>query len=92
MTKILITPNGDFVSNTPVFNIEGTTVVIDHDTPIPTKPRLPYDAMSIGDSFTIPLDLRSVVSRQIGVLNKRQGGRRFIYRTYGDTVRIWRVS
>lgn len=92
MTRVLITPSGDRVSAIRMFDIDGTEVTLDHDIPIPCKPKLPYDAMSIGDSFTVPRELRLTVSRQIATANKRQGGRRYIYRTYGNTVRVWRVA
>lgn len=92
MTTHLITPNGDRVSSTRIFDIEGTEVILDHDIPVPCKPLLPYDSMAIGDSFTVPIELRKAVSGHISAQNRRQGGRRFIYRTIGNTVRVWRVA
>ena len=51
----------------------------------------PYEDMEIGDSFVVPLGARQKVMNANSRASKRLG-RRFIARTEGDLVRIWRVS
>ena len=50
----------------------------------------PYEAMDVGDSFTVPVSARQKVLNANWRAGKRLG-MRFEARTEGDVVRIWRV-
>lgn len=51
----------------------------------------PYESMEIGDSFSVPVASRAKVLNA----NYRAGKRlhmKFVARTEGDVVRVWRVA
>ena len=51
----------------------------------------PYESMEVGDSFAVPLTARAKVLNA----NYRAGKRlamKFVARTEGEVVRVWRVS
>ena len=51
----------------------------------------PYESMEIGDSFAVPLQARAKVLNA----NYRAGKRlsmKFVARTEGDVVRVWRIE
>ena len=51
----------------------------------------PYESMEVGDSFSVPVASRAKVLNA----NYRAGKRlsmKFVARTEGDVVRVWRVS
>ena len=51
----------------------------------------PYESMEVGDSFAVPLGARAKVLNA----NYRAGKRlsmKFVARTEGDVVRVWRVA
>jgi hypothetical protein len=51
----------------------------------------PYGEMDVGDSFVVPLEARQKVMNANTRAWKRLG-RKFVARTEGDVVRVWRVS
>jgi len=59
------------------------------------KPRVvfsyPYEDMDVGDSFCVPAEARAKVLNANYRAFKRFG-MKFVARTEGDVVRVWRVS
>ena len=51
----------------------------------------PYESMEIGDSFAVPLTARAKVLNANYRAGKRLG-MKFVARTEGDVVRVWRMS
>ena len=51
----------------------------------------PYEAMDVGDSFTVPVSARQKVLNANYRAGKRLG-MVFQARTEGDVVRVWRIS
>jgi hypothetical protein len=51
----------------------------------------PYEEMEVGDSFLVPVSARSKVLNANYRAGKRLG-MRFIARTEGEMVRVWRVG
>lgn len=51
----------------------------------------PYEAMDVGDSFTVPVAARQKVLNANWRAGKRLG-MRFEARTEGDVVRVWRTA
>jgi hypothetical protein len=51
----------------------------------------PYEEMDVGDSFAVPVTARQKVLNANYRAFKRLGWR-FIARTEGDVIRIWRTS
>ena len=51
----------------------------------------PYEEMDVGDSFTVPVAARQKVLNANYRAGKRLG-LRFMAKTEGDVVRVWRVA
>ena len=51
----------------------------------------PYEEMEVGDSFVVPVSARGKVLNANYRAGKRLG-MKFVARTEGDVVRVWRVQ
>jgi len=51
----------------------------------------PYETMAVGDSFTVPVEARPKVLNANYKASKRLN-MKFMARTKGDIVRVWRVE
>lgn len=69
-------------------------IEIERDVAVPAQRQVyayPYEEMEVGDSFCVPAGARQKVLNA----NYRAGKRlqmRFVARTEGDVVRVWRVA
>jgi|APCry1669189000_1035189.scaffolds.fasta_scaffold119846_2 hypothetical protein len=66
---------------------------IEKEVPTPKERvvyKYPYDDMQIGDSFTVPVSHKANVMNANHRAGKRLA-RRFMARTEGDYVRVWRI-
>ncbi len=67
---------------------------VERGIPLPgvkTAPKYPWDTMAVGDSFLSPgVNLESMRAQVAHAGNRR--GYRFIARSEGDGVRVWRVA
>jgi hypothetical protein len=70
-----------------------TTLEIHKDIGMPALRlvyQYPYGEMEIGDSFVVPVGKRRTVTNANYRAGKRLG-RRFVSRTEGDILRVWRT-
>jgi len=51
----------------------------------------PYEEMDVGDSFTVPVSARQKVLNANYRASKRLG-LKFMAKTEGDVIRVWRVA
>ena len=66
---------------------------IEKEVPTPKERvvyKYPYDDMQIGDSFTVPVSHKANVMNANHRAGKRLA-RRFMARTEGEYVRVWRI-
>jgi hypothetical protein len=56
------------------------------------RPIYPFGTMKVGQSFTLPIELRAKLNNAAKIWRRRHEGWGFVIRTDGKKVRLWRLE